>query len=65
MSFKDSCAASVLVASASCALQVHATEPIAAPGAQISVADFGAIPNDGNNHAPALRKALQFAKQHP
>jgi hypothetical protein len=36
-----------------------------APGARVSVADFGAIPNDGQNDASALRKALDFCKRHP
>lgn len=36
-----------------------------APGAVISVRDFGAIPNDEQNDAPALRKALEFSKSRP
>jgi hypothetical protein len=40
------------------------TETVA-PDTRISVADFGAIPNDGNNAAPALRAAIEFARHHP
>lgn len=36
-----------------------------ARGARISVADFGAIANDDQNDAPALNKALDFARAHP
>lgn len=36
-----------------------------APGTRISVRDFGAIPDDGQNDAPNLRRALEFARAHP
>lgn len=34
------------------------------PGIRISVRDFGAVANDGQNDAPQLRKALEFARAH-
>jgi hypothetical protein len=43
----------------------HAEESVLVPGSRISVADFGAMPNDEMNDAPALRKAMEFAKGHP
>ena len=40
-------------------------ESVVVPGTRISVASFGAIPNDGQNDAPAIRKALEYCRQHP
>jgi hypothetical protein len=40
------------------------TDPIT-PGMRISVRDFGAVADDGQNDAPQLRKALEFARAHP
>lgn len=42
-----------------------AGEPVLAPGSKVSVADFGAIPNDEKNDASSLRKAMEFVKGHP
>lgn len=60
----------MLVAAASAATlflaaPVRAEISTVAPGARISVADFGAVANDGKNDAPALRNALEFGKSHP
>lgn len=42
-----------------------AQEKAAVPGPRISVAQFGAIPDDGRNDAEALRKAIAYCKDHP
>ncbi len=42
-----------------------ATMALAEPGNRVSIADFGAVPNDGQNDAVAMRKALDYAQTHP
>jgi lysophospholipase L1-like esterase len=42
-----------------------ASDSALVPGTNVSVADFGAVPNDEKNDAPALREAMEFAKGHP
>ena len=46
-------------------LAVAATLVCACKTSTVSVADFGAIPDDGINDADALRKAAEYCRTHP
>lgn len=58
-------AASIVAVAGFPSIFCHAGESALVPGSRVSVADFGAVPSDEENDAPALRKAIEFAKGHP